>query len=546
MQNLDRHRRNFIKATGLGMAGFAFPNILLASESGSVITNSAQGKLRGSIEKGVCVFKGIPYGGNLSGPDRRFKAPSEPEGWTGIRDATQLGAPSIQNMPPFGFKQPAPSEDCLFLNVWTPALDGQKRPVMVYQHGGGFVIGSGGAPWQDGGALAREHNVVVVQSNHRLGVMGYLYLGQLLGEEYQGNQGLQDLVAALKWVNINIEAFGGDPDNVMIFGESGGGGKTSALYTMPDAAPYFHKASIESAIGPGDATPEQATEVTREVMRRLDISDPAKLLTVPAAQLLKAQIGDAPYNPPGTVAKEKAPAGNKEIMFWPFIDGHILPQEPFRNTAPAVSAAKPLIVGTCKDESVFFYQGDKSVFNLNNGGLKSRLTPILGNRTQAWIDTFKQSRPGASPSELFIAITTAKPWRAHATRIAEAKAKEAVSPVYQYILDYNSPEKVRDTDFPQGSPHASDIAMKFNTAPQFGPKAPERLKTAANMSTMWANFAHNSVPSAPGQPTWTPYTLDKRNTMIIDAQCRMESDPESLERQFFSQEPNADRESENR
>ncbi|GGF76285.1 carboxylesterase/lipase family protein [Alteromonas lipolytica] len=539
---INHHRRKLLIAAGISVPALSLPFNALAGSSAAPVANTAQGRLRGLNDNGVLIFKGVPYAGSVSGAANRFKAPPPPEGWSGVRDATRFGAPAWQKSQPFGFDQPDMNEDCLFLNVWTPALDGAKRPVMVYQHGGGFVIGSGAAPWQDGAALAREHDVVVVQSNHRLGLMGYLYLGGLLGEEYQGNQGLQDLVAALKWVNQNIAEFGGDPDNVMIFGESGGGGKTSALYGMPSAAPYFAKASIESPIGPGHQTPEQATEITREVMRRVNVTDPRKLLTLPADVLIKAQVGGTAAQTGGAGPADASKTADGEIMFWPLIDGKVLPEEPFSGHAPAVSANKPLIVGTCKDESVFFYQGDKSVFSLTEAGLHERLKPILGSHTERWINTFKQSRPTATPSELFIAITTAKPWRAHHLRIAEAKAKQGTAKVYSYILDYNSPVPVRGTDFPQGSPHASDIAMKFNTAAQFGPKDEARLKTATNMSTLWANFARHSVPSAPGQPEWRAYSLDERDTLIIDAECRLQKDPESLERQFFAQEPHADTE----
>jgi para-nitrobenzyl esterase len=230
--------------------------------------------------------------------------------------------------------RPAPSEDCLFLNLWTPALDGKPRPVMVYQHGGGFVVGSGSAPWQDGARLSRENDVVVVESNHRLGIMGYLYLGQLLGTDYPGNQGLLDLVMVLRWVKENIAAFGGDPNNVTIFGESGGGGKVASLYAMPSAAPYFHKASIESPIGPGHMSPEAATAVTREIMKRLDVSDAKALLSVPASALLKAQMGTANSSQPGTVVPGEPAPSQPGIMFWPLVDGHILPEEPFARTAP--------------------------------------------------------------------------------------------------------------------------------------------------------------------------------------------------------------------
>lgn len=536
------NRREVLRNAGLVVPALAAPSILRGAQPDAPIATCAQGKLRGVNENGVLVFKGVPYGGKASGPEHRFRAPPPPAGWTGIRNATQLGPVSPQ--PPGGYRGPGemPSEDCLVLNVWTPALDGAKRPVMVYQHGGGFLVGSNGAPWQDGGPLAREHDVVVVSSNHRLGVMGYLYLGELLGPEFQGNQGLQDLVAALAWVGINIAEFGGDPDNVMIFGESGGGGKTSSLYAMPSAAQWFHKASIESPIGPGRATADDATKVAREVMKRVGASKPEDLLTVSVEALIKAQAGNGPNPGPGTVLKDLPPDYQPPISFWPFIDGKILPEEPFEAGAPAISAQKPLIVGGCKDESVFFYRMDPTVFDLDEAGLKTRLTPILGDRTQAWIDTFRKSRPDDSPSQLFIAITTAKPWRALTTMIAEAKAEQGAAPVYDYILDYRSPVDVPGTHFAEGSPHASDIAMKFDTAPMFGPKAPDRLKTARNMSEMWATFARTGKPGAKGQPEWKPYNLETRETMVIDAQCRLESDPEKIEREFFEQEPDAERE----
>jgi para-nitrobenzyl esterase len=535
-------RRTFLRNTGFASSLLAMPAVLRGAAPEAPIATCAQGRLRGVVENGALVFKGVPYAGPVSGPRRRFRAPPPPLGWTGIRDATRLGPPSPQPRGSFFGEGVVPAEDCLVLNVWTPALDAGKRPVMVYMHGGGFLIGSGGAPWQDGGPLARDHDVVVVQSNHRLGVMGYLYLGELLGPEYQGNQGLQDLVATLAWVKENIAAFGGDPENIMIFGESGGGGKTCALYAMPSAASYFHKASIESPIGPGRATPAQATEIAREVMRRVGAGTPEELLSAPLEALIAAQAGNGPNPGPGTVLTSLPADYLPGISFWPFVDGEILPEEPFAAQAPAVSADKPLIVGGCKDESVFFYRMDPSAFMLDERGLETRLQPILGERTEAWIETFRRSRPHASPSELFIAITTAKPWRAQAVKIAARKAMQRAAPVYSYILDYPSPEKVPGTDFAEGSPHAADIAMKFNTAPNFGPKAPERLATARNMSEMWATFARTGAPGAHGQPEWKPYTLEARETMIIDASCRLESDPETLERQLFESEPDAERE----
>jgi para-nitrobenzyl esterase len=542
-------RREMLALAGGSATLMGAPAILCGAAPDEPVATCAQGKLRGVADRGVLVFKGVPYAGSVSGPERRFRAPPSPVGWTGVRDATRLGPPSIQPRgTSFGFGEPDPAEDCLVLNIWTPALDGRKRAVMVYQHGGGYVIGSGGAPWQDGGRLAREHDVVVVQSNHRLGITGYLYLGQLLGAEYAGNQGLQDLVAALAWVNQNISAFGGDPGNVMIFGESGGGAKTACLFAMPSADAFFHRASIESALFDTRRAPEEATEVAREVMRRLAVTDPRDLLSVPAAALLRAQVGDGSGVPDGTIGAVNAPAFKPQIMFSPFVDGAVLPEEAFKSGAPGISARKALIVGGCKDEAVFFYQGDKSAFALSEAQMRERLALKLGNRTDAWISAFRKSRPEATPSELFIAITTAKPWRTVALKIAEFKAAQGKAPVYSYLLDYRSPALVPGTQFPEGSPHASDIAMKFNTALDFGAGPlnpggkvdPGKIKTAMNMSTMWVNFAKYGKPSAPDQPEWQPYTLQNRETMIIRENCRLVSDPEAMERRFLATEYAAD------
>lgn len=533
------HRRGFLQTGALAMIGA--PGLLRGAAPDRPLVETGDGRLLGIHDRGAKVFRGIPYGGPVSGPERRFRAPAPPSPWTGIRDASGFGAPSLQPPgQPMGPGRPAPAEDCLFLNVWTPALDGKPRPVMVYQHGGGFVVGSGSTPWQDAARLVAENDVVVVESNHRLGIMGYLYLGQLLGEDYPGNQGLMDLVMVLRWVARNIAAFGGDPGNVTIFGESGGGGKTACLYAMPSAAPYFHKASIESPIGPGHMDPDAASVVTREVMKRLGISDAKALLSVPAEALIRAQMGGDPQSQPGTRLPDQTASAQPSIMFWPFIDGTILPEEPFAHSAPAISAHKPLIIGGCKDEAVFFNRLDPASFRLDEAGLRARVTAMAGPHAGEWIAAFRSSRPHASPSQLYMAIATAAPWRAHAIHIAEAKARQKSAPAYAYLLDYRDPTPVEGTTYPQGSPHASDIPMKFNTALEFGPRDPARLKTAQNMSRMWAQFAHTGRPGAQGQPLWPAYTLERRETMIIDAQCRVARDPEAAERRFITHQSGAE------
>ncbi|MDF0541395.1 carboxylesterase family protein [Sphingobium sp. H39-3-25] len=540
------NRRRFIESGVLALAA-SFVPALAQTGSGRPMARIAQGRLQGLVERGVCVFRGIPYAGMVSSPAARFRAPPPPPSWTGVRDAGLYGAPSIQPGAKPGGIEPAPSEDCLFLNVWTPAPDTAKRPVMVYFHGGGFTIGSGARIGQNGANLARNHDVVVVESNHRLGIFGYLYLGGLLGADYEGNQGLLDLVAALRWVHENIEALGGDPDNVMIFGESGGGGKVSALYGMPSAAPYFHKASIESAIGPNEWSADEATEVTRAMMTAFGLTDPRKLLTLPTAQFLAYQTGGLDPSIPGARMPGQR-SSRRDQAFWPMIDKRTLPELPFKVGAPAISAHKPLIVGGCKDEAVFFHLADTAAFSLDEAGLNARLKTALGDRADAWLQAFRQTRPNASPSQLLMAIETAAPWRAHAVYLAERKAAQAVAPVYAYLLDYQSPAPVPGTTYPMGSPHAADIRMKFNNvvAEADNPgdrfnadQTPARMKTSANMGALWASFARTGKPSLSGADEWSPYTLDRRETMLIDAECRLVSDPEGEERTFWQQQAGA-------
>jgi para-nitrobenzyl esterase len=486
------------------------------------------GKIRGYRENGVNIFKGIPYAGKVSG-DRRFRRPAELHPWTGVRETIQLGAPAIQ---PPRQNEPEPAEDCLFLNVWTPANDGQKRPVMVYNHGGGFVIGSGGSAGQDGANLARNFDVVVVQTNHRLGLLGFLFLDDLAGPEYtgSGNQGLLDIVTALEWVNANIAVFGGDPDNVMIFGESGGGAKTSCLYAMPDAAPFFNKASIESGPGVRMYTPEMASIATDMVLEELGIppKDWRKLLDVPAAELLAVQSNFPPIPPyqskigPGSLT-EPFPGG-----FGPVVDGVTLPDHPFDPTAPAVSSHKPLITGWNEDEYTFFAweQGETAAFHLDFAGLEARLRPQYGPATEKIIATYRAAMPAASPSDIFVAISSIIMMGLGSVEIAEKKAAQNAAPVYLYQLGYKSEVKLPGTDYAMGTPHAIDVTFKFDNeqadVPGFLSGArPERCIAAHTMAELWTTFARTGKPAATGVPEWPAYNLETRPSLRIDTKCEV-------------------------
>lgn len=489
----------------------------------------SHGKIRGVRNEGINIFKGIPYGGKVSG-EHRFSRAADVEPWSGVRDALQLGAPAIQ---PPRQGEPEPAEDCLFLNIWTPANDNQKRPVMFYSHGGGFVIGSGGTASQDGTNLARNFDVVVVETNHRLGLFGFLFLDDLAGSDYQGsgNQGLLDISLALKWVNTNIGAFGGDPDNVMIFGESGGGAKTSCLYAMPEVAPYFNKASIESGPGVRMYSRGMASQATALVLRELCIApkDWRKLLDVPAAQLLSIQ-SKFPFTPP--YQEKNKPNGITEPFpggFGPVIDSVVLPAHPFDPTAPDISFGKPLIVGWNEDEYTFFAweRGDTSAFGLNYAEIQEKLALQYGSDAKQIIETYRKTMPNASAPEIFVAISSITMMGLGSIEIAEKKASQNGAPVYLYQFGYKSEMKVPGTEYAMGTPHAMDITFKFNNeTPDMPPgflsgNRPDRFIASRNMTELWTSFARTGKPASVGVPEWPVYNLETRPSMRIDTKCEV-------------------------
>lgn len=534
-------RRTMISGSLSVVAGTSmpFPTLALGVER----TDEARtryGKVRGRREDGIVKFLGVPYATPPLG-ELRFKAPKPPRSWRGVRDAVNFPNPAFQvagsEMGPNGNgRMPAPSEDCLYLNIWTPAADCGRRPVMFYNHGGGYMIGSGSATGQDGTHLAQLYDVVVVESNHRLGMLGYLFLGDLAGGDYAANQGMLDILAALRWTRENIENFGGDPDNVMVWGESGGGAKTAAVYTMPAAAPLFHKASIESAAPLRFPTREGATARAERTLELLGLTtaDIPRLRDIPAARLLEIQQSEA--------ANGVAPWGDPPPLpgFGAFVDGTVIPQHPFANGVASFSAGKPLMCGTCRDETVFFSLfGPPDIFRIDEAGLRRELSSTYqGTELDQIISTFHKSRPDATPAQVYFAITTSPIWR-DAIKIAEAKAAQHAAPVFMYQLAYKNPTLVPGTNFPLGSPHASDINLKFANTDKnldfflYADQSPGRLATARHMSGLWAGFAHKGRPTATNVPTWPAYTTKNRATMWLDATCKIVNDPDKDERLFW-------------
>jgi para-nitrobenzyl esterase len=423
--------------------------------------------------------------------------------------------------------------------------DGRKRPVMFYSHGGGYAVGSGGGEdfqenqYHDGNALARNYDVVVVTHNHRLGLLGYLYLGEILGEEYaaSGCAGMLDIVAALEWVRDNIEEFGGDPNCVMIFGESGGGAKTTVLTALPSAQGLFHRASVESG-SMLDASPrDRATDLARKVLAQLGLkeSEAKQLLTIPAERLLEAQDAVAPF---AVELSKSRPTLNRALGFAPLVDGHFLPANPYDPRAPLISANIPMIVGTNKDETILFYQHEAAIFRMDDADLRKRVSDMFGDDAGKILNVYRKSRPEASPTDLFIAITSAQMMWANAIKMAERKAELNAAPVYMYQCTYESNLLVsQDPPYRYKTMHSVEIPLKFDhpESPILLGSNPDRFQAARNMSHAWASFARNGTPSFDGSLNWPAYTLDKRETMLLTAECHVVSDPNREERLLWQQ-----------
>jgi para-nitrobenzyl esterase len=490
------------------------------------------GSVAGSVKDDIHVFKGIPFAAPPVGP-LRFRAPQPATPWTGTRDARSYGPVAPQTASPmeqmFGGPKPEQSEaDCLTLNIFTPAPDGAKRPVMVWIHGGAFVTGSGATPWYDGTAFARNGNVVVVTINYRLGALGFLHLDELsdaFAGSGSGNVGILDQVAALEWVRDNIEAFGGDANNVTTFGESAGAMSVGTLLGLPAAKGLFVKAIPQSGAAHHARTPEDATDVARKVLEAsgltTDADGVAALQELPIDKLLEAQAA---------VLVQLAAGGG--LAFAPVVDGIVLPERPIDAIGGGSATDVAVLIGTTRDEMKLFGMLDPGLNDLDDAKMLRRGAAFVGDEAKAAdiIGVYKTTRPGIAPAELWSALATDSVFRIPAVRLAERQSGRG-NAVYMYRFDWATPVFGGQL----GACHALEIPFVFDNLDALGsemftgPASPEMREMARAMHTAWHTFARTGNPG----DNWPRYTSADRKVMRFDLTPEVIDDPDAAEREAW-------------
>ena len=570
------------------------------------LVETSYGKLRGTEQREVTVFRGIPFARPPVGP-LRFRAPERPAGWAGVRDAIRFGPAAPQQAstlgPVLSMGLAETSEDCLYLNIWTPAPDGLRRPVLVWIHGGGFILGAGSQTLYDGSALARRGDVVVVTINYRLGALGFLRLRELGGDDSaaSGNEGLLDQIAALEWVRDEIAAFGGDPRNVTVFGESAGAISTAALLGAPRARGLFRRAILQSGSANYVATREYAGKVAEALLATLDLGPAAvdRLGQLASSRIVEAQerlfwalldrqrlftslsrherrvalgrfflvsLAGRSSRTLGTaagrglvralrwvehrrggrlrdaVAALVATIPPGQLPFEPVVDGAVLPRDPFAAIGDGLSKDVALLVGTNLDEAKLFGLTDPEAASLDDAALLARCADLIPGGALAakrLVDVYRQVRAArgesTTPSELWFAIESDRTMRYPAMRLAELQRVHQPQ-TYAYLFTWPSPLMGGAL----GSCHALDLPFVFGTLDhpvlrRFAGGGPEARILAERMQDAWIAFARTGDPSHPGIGEWPSYDAERRTTMILGRECRLEEAPREPERAVWTE-----------
>lgn len=471
------------------------------------VIKTTYGDVTGYQEDGLSIFKGIPYA-----KAERFMPPQDPDKWEGVRECTEFSRVARQVVP--WIPDSSQNEKELFsVNVWTPGTDGKKRPVMFWLHGGGFHVGSSNDPMTYGEALAKKGDVVVVSVNHRLNILGFLDLSAVDAKYAQSaNAGILDVVKALEWVKNNISNFGGDPSNVTIFGESGGGGKVGTIMCMPSAKGLFHKAIIQSGTLLNVMTKEKSQALGLEVLKNLGLTaeDVAQLDTISYPRLVKAG-NDAI----ASISGPRVPGSPTMFGFAPSADGEVLLQQPFSPGFASISENIPLMIGTTLNELIRTAYGEKE---LTLEQAKERLSKLYKNRTEEFVKLYAKAYPDFTPQDLLSIDTVFRPFT---IRTADAWSKQSKAPVYTFFLAWKSPVDSAS----RGSFHGLDIPLAFNNVDRrsdWTGTSPEAYELADIMSSVWLNFAKTGNPNVEGKlPEWKAYSAEEGTTMYFDLPCRI-------------------------
>jgi para-nitrobenzyl esterase len=503
---------------------------LIVAASSRPVVETTTGKVRGYSARGIMTFKGIPYAASTAGPNR-FMPPAKPKPWSGIRSSMYYGPVCPQGARNgwkndeesfmFEWDDGQPGEDHLRVNVWTPAADNRKRPVMVWLHGGGFSAGSGQElKAYDGESIARRGDVVLVSLNHRLNVFGYLNLSKY-GQEYasSANAGMLDLVASLEWVRDNIANFGGDTGNVMIFGQSGGGSKVSTLMAMPAAKGLFHKAAIESGSSLRQSTPEDSEKLAAATLEVLGLrpAQVSKLRDIPFEKLAEMQ-GEALRK---AFPRTLIPGGGGGWR--PTPDGRILPSQPFDPVAPAISAGIPLLVGTVLNEQTHSINHPEYE-DMTRDEVLRRARERFNDRAEAVIAAYQKLYPKAKPFDV-LSVAFAAQSRQNCVTQAERQVALGGAPVYTFWFTWQTP--VLD-----GRPrafHCSELPFVFNNTDRAAAMTgggPEARELGGRMSDAWIAFARKGDPNHSGLPKWPAFTPKESAVMVLDNKCEVRMNPD--------------------